>query len=253
MFTKQELIEFCDNARKNYLDHISIDCVVFGFHEGQLRVLTLKMKNEESWYLPGGFMLKEEPIEMAANRILKERTGLDEIFLQQFQVFGDPNRSRPHRDMYKDILPASENWFTNRFLTIGYYALVDFVNVNPTPDNHSENCAWYDLTDLPDLKLDHALILKTALDTLRLQLNYQPIGYNLMPKEFTMPELQKLYETILDKKLDRRNFQRRMLGFGILNRSEEPRKGGAHKAPYLYSFDLENYQNALKEGLKGGW
>ncbi|MDB5000256.1 MAG: hydrolase, partial [Mucilaginibacter sp.] len=91
------------------------------------------------------------------------------------------------------------------------------------------------------------------LDTLRLQLNYQPIGYNLMPKEFTMPELQKLYETILDKKLDRRNFQRRMLGFGILNKLSQTRKGGAHKAPYLYSFDLENYQAALKEGLKSGW
>lgn len=253
MFTKQELIDFCETARMNYLDHISIDCVVFGFHEGQLKVLTLKMKNEDSWYLPGGFVLKDEPIEMAANRILKERTGLDEIFLQQFHVFGDPERSRPHRDMYKDLLPPEENWFSMRFLTIGYYALVDFVHVNPTPDGHSETCTWYDLTDLPEFKLDHAQILQTALDTLRLQLNYQPIGYNLMPKEFTMPELQKLYETILDKKLDRRNFQRRMLGFGILSRSEEPRKGGAHKAPYLYSFDLKHYQNALKEGLKSGW
>lgn len=253
MFTKQELIEYSENARENYIDHISIDCVVFGFHEGQLKVLALKVRNEESWYLPGGFVRKTEPIEMAANRILKERTGLDEIFLQQFHVFGDPERDKTHHELYKDMLPPEENWFAMRFLTIGYYALVDFVNVNPTPDAHAATCTWYDLDDLPDLKLDHALILKTALDTLRLQLNYQPIGYNLMPKEFTMPELQKLYETILDKKLDRRNFQRRMLSFGILNRSEEPRKGGAHKAPFLYSFDLENYQAALKEGLKGGW
>ena len=253
MFTKQELIEFSADARKNYLDHISIDCVVFGFHEGLLKVLALKVKNEESWYLPGGFVQKNEPIDDAANRILKDRTGLDEIFLQQFRVFGDPDRARPHHDLYEDMIPESENWFASRFLTIGYYALVDFVNVNPTPDQHAVSCTWYDMNDLPDLKLDHAQILQAALDTLRLQLNYQPIGYNLMPKEFTMPELQKLYETILDKKLDRRNFQRRMLGFGILNRSDKPRKGGAHKAPYLYSFDLENYQNALKEGLKGGW
>lgn len=253
MFNKQELIDFCNNARDSYLAHISIDCVVFGFHEGQLKVLVLKMKNEQSWYLPGGFVLKNEPIDEAANRILKDRTGLDEIFLQQFHVFGDPDRSRPHREMYNHMLPPSENWFANRFLTIGYYALVDFIHVNPTPDSHSEACTWRDLGDTPQLELDHGAILKTALDTLRLQLNYQPIGYNLMPKEFTMPELQKLYETILDKKLDRRNFQRRMLGFGILTRSEKPRKGGAHKAPYLYSFDLANYQNALKEGLKGGW
>jgi hypothetical protein len=155
--------------------------------------------------------------------------------------------------MYKDMIPDEQNWFVNRFLTIGYYALVDFCDVNPKPDELSVDCNWFDLNDIPELKLDHALILKTALDTLRLQLNYQPIGYNLMPREFTMPELQKLYETILDKKLDRRNFQRRMLGFGILKKSEQQRKGGAHKAPYLYSFDLENYKAALTEGFKGGW
>jgi len=253
MLTKKELKDYCATARENYLPHISIDCVVFGFHEGEMKVLVLKVKNEDAWYLPGGFMLKREPIEMAASRILKERTGLDKIFLQQFHVFGDPERSKEHFDMYKDMLPAKENWFTNRFLTIGYYALVDFVETNPMPDQLSAIATWRGLDDLPPFKLDHALILKTALDTLRLQLNYQPIGYNLMPKEFTMPELQKLYETILDKKLDRRNFQRRMLAFGILKRSEQPRKGGAHKAPFLYSFDLENYEAALREGFKGGW
>ncbi len=253
MLTKKELIGYCQNARKNYLPHISIDCVVFGFHEGVMKVLTLKVKNENEWYLPGGFVLKQEPIETAANRILKERTGLDEIFLQQFHVFGDPERSKAHFDMYKGLLPLSKNWFVNRFLTIGYYALVDFCDANPAPDQFSATCSWCDLNNIPELKLDHALILKTALDTLRLQLNYQPIGYNLMPKEFTMPEFQKLYETIWDKKLDRRNFQRRMLGFGILNRSDQPRKGGAHKAPYLYSFDLEKYKVALNEGFKVGW
>jgi ADP-ribose pyrophosphatase YjhB (NUDIX family) len=253
MLTKKELKAYCANASENYLPHISIDCVVFGFHEGLMKVLLSEMKNEGEWYLPGGFVLKSEPIEMAANRILKERTGLDEIFLQQFYVFGAPERSKEHFEMYKDMLPPKENWFSNRFLTIGYYALVDFCETNPTPDQFSATCNWCDLNDLPALKLDHALILTTALDTLRLQLNYQPLGYNLMPKEFTMPELQKLYETILDKKLDRRNFQRRMLAFGILKRSEQLRKGGAHKAPYLYSFDLENYEAALKEGFKGGW
>jgi 8-oxo-dGTP diphosphatase len=253
MLSKKELKAYCEDARENYLPHISIDCVVFGFHEGLMKVLVLELKNGGEWYLPGGFVRKKEPIEMAANRILKERTGLDEIFLQQFHVFGDPERSKEHFEMYKDMLPAKDNWFTNRFLTIGYYALVDFCETNPMSDQFSAICSWCDLNAIPELRLDHALILKTALDTLRLQLNYQPIGYNLMPKEFTMPELQKLYETILDKKLDRRNFQRRMLGFGILNRSDTPRKGGAHKAPYLYSFDLKNYEAALTEGFKGGW
>lgn len=253
MLTKKELKEYCDDARQNYLAHISIDCVVFGFHEGILKVLILEVKDEGEWYLPGGFLFKNEPIEMAANRILAERTGMNEVFLQQFHVFGDPERSKQHFEMYKDVVTPEENWFANRFLTIGYYALVDFYETDPKPDQFSQRCVWRDLNDLPELKLDHALILKTALDALRLQLHYQPIGYNLMRKEFTMPELQKLYETILDKKLDRRNFQRRMLAFGILKRSEQLRKGGAHKAPYLYSFDLANYQAALKEGFKGGW
>ncbi|HEY8930695.1 MAG TPA: NUDIX domain-containing protein, partial [Mucilaginibacter sp.] len=94
MLTKNELKEYSDNARANYLPHISIDCVVFGFHEGLLKVLVLEVKNDSHWYLPGGFVLKQEPIETAANRILKERTGLDEIFLQQFHVFGDPERAK---------------------------------------------------------------------------------------------------------------------------------------------------------------
>jgi ADP-ribose pyrophosphatase YjhB (NUDIX family) len=253
MLSKEELIEYCGDARQNYLPHISIDCVVFGFHEGVMKVLLLQTKKPDEYYLPGGFLFRDEPTDEAANRILKKRTGLDDIFLQQFHVFGDPERARQHVDMYKDMIPASENWFAMRFLTIGYYALVDFVNVSPSPDQFAESCVWCDLHDLPQLMIDHSAILQKALDTLRLHLNYEPIGYNLMPKEFTMPELQKLYEAILDKKLDRRNFQRRMLGFGIMNKSEKLRKGGAHKAPFLYSFDLDKYTAALTEGVKGGW
>lgn len=253
MLTKEQLETFWAEADEIYLNNISVDCVVFGFHEGVMKVLMLKSNNEDAWLLPGGFVRKLEPIDVSANRILKERTGLDEIFLKQFHVFGDPDRTKPHNEMYRGMLPEQKNFFDRRFISIGYYALVDFVNANPTPDVFSEVCTWQDINDLPPFQLDHELIFKTALDTLRLQLNYQPIGYNLMPREFTMPELQKLYETILGKKLDRRNFQRRMLGFGILNKLEETRKGGAHKAPYLYEFNLEHYQAALDGGLSGGW
>jgi 8-oxo-dGTP diphosphatase len=248
MLTKEQLEEHWAQADRIYLNHVSIDCVVFGFHEGQLKVLMLKSNNEEAWYLPGGFVRNDEPMEEAANRILKERTGIDEIFLRQFHAFGDPNRTKFHNEAYKE-----NSFFNQRFISVGYYALVDFMDVKPAPDAFSEVCTWRDLNDLPAFQLDHEHIFRTALDTLRLQLNYQPIGYSLMPQEFTMPELQKLYETILDKKLDRRNFQRRILGFGILDKLEATRKGGAHKAPYLYSFNLENYRAALKEGLQGGW
>ena len=201
MFTLAQLKKFSVFAYQNYLNHVSIDCVVFGFSEGQLKVLILQINDGEIHFLPGGFILNEEHIDVAANRILKKTTGLDQIFLQQFRIFGEPERAKDDYSIYNDALPINENWFANRFLTIGYYALVDYNNLPPMPDELAQKCTWHDLTDMPDLKFDHGQVLKTALDALRQQLNYQPIGYNLMPKVFTMPELQKLYETILDKKL----------------------------------------------------
>lgn len=236
---------------------LSLDCVIFGFHENQLKVLLLKMLSVEPWALPGGFIRKDEHIDDAATRILRERTGLKDIFLKQFAVFGDPARSdrKYHQARFRKegFSVDKNNWLLQRFVTVGYYALVEFSHVIPNPDNSSIACEWHDLHSIRELYMDHKSILGKALETLQLELNHQPIGYNLLPRKFTMPELQKLYETILDKKLDRRNFQRRMTSYGILRKLNETRKGGAHKAPYLYSFDVRKYQKALKEGLQGGW
>lgn len=240
-----------------FMHSLSVDCVIFGFHENQLKVLLLKHRHRNMWALPGGFIYKDEPADAAAYRVLKERTRLDEIFLKQFHVFGDPNRSNKDfhlEDLKKDgIRVDPEHWILQRFATIGYYALVEYSKVSPQPDTTSEKSEWWDIHQMPTLILDHREILEKALITLRTQLKYQPIGYNLLPEKFTMPELQKLYETILDKKLDRRNFQRKILSFGILNRLTETKKGVAHKAPYLYSFDLEKYNAALREELTDGW
>jgi 8-oxo-dGTP diphosphatase len=235
----------------------SIDCVIFGFHANQLKVLLLKMKQADQWALPGGFLYKDEDIEAAAGRILQARTGLRDVFLRQFHLFGHPERSRSGFNgqiLQRLQIPARENhWFLQRFITLGFYALVDFSRATPRPDAISEACQWWELTQVPPLILDHDQILTKALETLRLQLDRQPIGYNLLPEKFTMPELQKLYETILGKKLDRRNFQRRILSFGILERLDERRSGGAHKAPYLYQFNRQQYHQALQDGLPGGW
>lgn len=215
------------------------------------------MKYTDLWALPGGFIYKQEPADDAANRILKERTGLDQIYLHQFRVFGDPQRS--DSSLHTKIMEMekiqinSENWLLQRFLTIGYFALFEFSHVNPAADNLSVACEWFDLHKIPPLIMDHGSILSAALDRVRQQLRYQPIGYNLLPPKFTMPELQKLYETFFDKKLDRRNFQRRMLGYGILKRLNQRRRGGAHKAAYLYSFNMRKYEQALQKGLQGGW
>jgi ADP-ribose pyrophosphatase YjhB (NUDIX family) len=257
MVTSDTLKDFLIDAPEIYLSSLSVDCVIFGFHDNQLKVLLLKMKNVKQWALPGGFILKDEDMDRAARRVLRERTGLSEIFLQQFNVFGKPKRSDPHfhRQLFEKngIEMKNDHWLFQRFVTVGYYALVEYSHVNPRADDFSDECSWRDIDDLPYLMMDHAEILKKALETLRSHLSYHPVGYNLLSEKFTMPELQKLYETILDKKLDRRNFQRKILSYGILKKLKEVKAGVAHKAPYLYRFDLRKYQQALKEGLQGGW
>jgi ADP-ribose pyrophosphatase YjhB (NUDIX family) len=246
-----------EKGDKIYHPGISVDCTIFGFHENILKVLLLKVKHSNKWALPGGFIYKNETIENAAYRVLQERTGVANIFLQQFNAFGEPNRSdySIHQENYLEfgIKIPKENWLMQRFITIGFYALIDFTEVDLQDAKSNEGAEWIDINKLSNLMMDHESIVLKALEALRTQLAYLPIGRNLLPKKFTMPELQKLYETILDQKLDRRNFQRKMIGFGILNKLSETRKGGAHKAPFLYSFNDKKYQKALKEGLYGSW
>lgn len=242
--------ELIEHGHEIYLRHISADCVIFGFHENELRVLLLKWKNGP-WCLPGGFVRKEDSLEQSAVRIVKERTGLDNIFMRQFYVFSAPDRERK-----KETMPyaAHEGWLMERFITVGFYALVEFSKVSPKPDGFSSECTWWDVHSVPkNMFLDHNDIFEKALQTLRMSLNDHPIGYELLPAKFTMPELQRLYETILDRSLDRRNFQKKMLSLGILERLKERKLGGAHKAPYLYKFNKGRYDKALKQGLKGGF
>jgi len=231
------------------LPSISIDCVVFGFNAGALKVLLLKIKDQDLWSLPGGYVGKQEDIDAAAKRILFQRSGAQNIFLQQFGVFAELNRSEGFFAEFEDTL-----WHKQRFVSLGFYALVDFTDVIPVVDDVSSDIEWRDIDDIPALMMDHRKIFDEALLTLRRQLNYKPIGYNLLQEEFTMPELQRLYEIILDKKLNRGNFYRKMIAYDILDKMDEPRKaGGAHKAPNLYKFNTEKYQAALENGLKEGW
>ncbi|ALM47531.1 NUDIX hydrolase [Flavobacterium psychrophilum] len=236
-------------AWEEFLPSISIDCVVFGFHDGALKVLLLKTKDRELWALPGGYMGKQEDVNAAAQRILFERSGAKNIYLQQFSVFADLNRSEGFFEGFPNTL-----WHKQRFVSLGFYALVDFTDVVPVIDDISTHAEWRDINDIPEMMMDHRQIFDEALITLRRQLNYKPIGYNLLQEEFTMPELQRLYEIILDKKLNRGNFYRKMIAYDILDKMDEPRKaGGAHKAPNLYKFNTEKYQAALKNGLKEEW
>jgi ADP-ribose pyrophosphatase YjhB (NUDIX family) len=250
----QHWLEIPDNE---FLPHISLDCVVFGFHDGQLKILLLELKKQSGRALPGGFLQRDETLEQAAIRTLQERTGLHDIFLQQFHVFSDPERGKQEDRVRqltdKELHPSKVTWFSQRFISVGFYALVEFSKVNPVADELSEACEWHSLEERGALILDHDAILERALEALRSQLRYQPVGVNLLPQKFTMPELQKLYEAILGKKLDRRNFQRKILSYGILDELNEKRTGVAHKAPFLYSWHMGNYQRALKQGLEEGW
>lgn len=236
---------------------LSIDCVIFGFHDNQLKVLLIKVSNSEIWSLPGGFIPVDQDIDTAAVTVLNERTGLEGVFLRQFAVFGKIKRNDNHFNKaildYFQIDEEKGKWLTQRFVTIGYYALVDFLKIIPNSVSINEVVEWVDHKEVPELILDHKEILDKALDTLRTELNLMPVGYNLLPEKFTIPELQKLYETILDKKLDRRNFLRKITNIGILTKLDEKKNNVAHKAPNLYSFDKEKYDEVLKNGLNQGW
>ena len=250
-FDKELKTHFLKGHEK-YLRHVSIDNVIFGFHQNDLKVLLLKTKYAGAWSLTGGFILKDEHTDVAAQRVLKQRTGLEKIFLQQFHVFSDPGRStkKINQQFLKNIgVGVDKSWMFERFITIGYYALVDFTKVSPTPDNISSACEWFSIDNLPEMILDHRQIFDEALRALRIQLIFYPVGFNLLEQKFTMPQLQKLYETILDKKLDRRNFQRKIMGTGILKKLKETKKGVAHKAPFYYKFDLPKYNKALKAAI----
>ncbi len=234
-----------------FLPSISIDCVIFGFHDDQIKVLLINFKHTDIWALPGGYIRLEEDMDEAASRILRERTSVENIFLEQFYAFG--HRERVCGDLQQRIfdalgIPLSPSaWISQRFVSVGYYALVDFSKVIPNPDEHLEVCTWFGFDELPELAFDHSAIVQKALATLQSRLDHNLVGLNLLPETFTMAELQSLYETILGKKLLRANFQRKMLGLEILERVEKRFSGRAHKAPYLYRFDLSREQADFQE------
>jgi 8-oxo-dGTP diphosphatase len=223
-----------------FIKNVAIDAVIFGFHDNQLKVLLLAYKNTSYFALPGGFIRETENLNEAARRVASERTGLDNIYLEQFYVFGDYSRYDP--EPFKTIMKANvanapeNHWLLQRFISIGYYALVDFTKAKPTPAEIFDSCNWYDLNNMPPLIQDHTQIVHKALEALRANLDDKLIIFNLLSQDFTMGELQKLYETIFGKKLLRSAFQRKILGLGILERVAKKWTGGAHKAPYLYRF-----------------
>ena len=231
-----------DNAyfETTFLPGLAIDAVIFGFSGKQLKILLLEYKNTGLFALPGGFIRKTENLNDAAKRMVKERTGLQNIYLEQFYTFGDFSRfdKKPLQKIMKGkgLVYTDDHYLLKRFISVGYYALIDYTKAVPVPDALSDSCNWYDLNDLPPLMLDHQNIADKALTTLRADLERKLIGFNLLPATFTMGELQSLFEIVLDQKQLRTSFQRKMLSLGILEKVDKKWTGGAHKAPYLYRF-----------------
>jgi len=233
--------------------NISVDCVLFTIRDHKLKVLLNRPFPELDYLLPGDFVRTGEDADAAAIRILYQRTGVDHIYLKQFMTFTDPGRFS-YATMFRRLgmeqqLMEEQPILPERVISIGYFALVNSELIQPTGGDFQEETTWSDTGHLPELHFDHAQIIHGATEALRRELYFKPVLYNLLPEKFTMPELQNLYEIILGKSLDRGSFQRKMLRWDIFERLEERKTGVAHKRPFLYRFNREKYETALRQGI----
>ena len=255
MDTKAEFEDFLLNGHLQYVPHVSLDCAIFGYHEQQLKILLIKNKFIKGWCMPGGYIKRTETLVKAANRIVKERTGIGNLFLQQFKTFGDPNRAGINEfDEEKwfrstGVRITKKNWLIDQTISIGFYAITDFEKTIPKPDLMSDECKWFNLAGVPRLEFDHKEMIKEALHTMRIHLYHYPIGFNMLPEKFTLSEIHALYETLLGKKLDVSNFPKKLISLGLLKKLNEKRSIGPHRSPHLYKFDRLAYERALKEGV----
>jgi hypothetical protein len=238
-----------------YLHHIQVDNVIFGYHDKELKVLLQQTIATSKWTITGGYVGRDESIEEAAARISASRTGLKNLFLQQFHCFGNPDRATDAEKNPENLRKLSgievpkDLWIFDRFVSVGFYTLTEFSTVEIKKWSLDAACQWWPVSDLPPLMFDHKLVISEALRTLRMHIAFYPIGYELLPEKFTLPEIHALYQTILGRSLDERNFQRKLLASGIVLKLKETRPIGPHRAPYLYKFDQEKYNEGLQRGI----
>ncbi len=214
---------------------LTVDCVVFGFDEGELEVLLVQRDIEPfagSWALPGGFVHMEESLDEAARRELEEETGLGKVFLEQLYSFGAPGRDP-----------------RGRVVTVAYFALVKLSDHRVRAASDARNAAWFAASDLPSLAFDHEEIVATALARLKGKVRYQPVGFELLPPKFTLSQLQRLYEVVLEKPLDKRNFRKKILAMDLLEETDEIQQDVAHRAARLYRFDRKKYADLARRGF----
>jgi len=219
---------------------LTVDIVVFAlvskdYHEEDLQVMLIERDLkpfEGQWALPGGFVRVKETLEQAARRELEEETGLKEIYLEQLYTFGDIGRDP-----------------RERVITVTYYALVNLEGHDVRASTDARNAAWFSVNDLPELAFDHEMILNAAHERLKGKVGYQPIGFELLPEKFTLRQLQHLYEVILGRELDKRNFRKKVLAMEIVKETKEIEKDVAHRAARLFRFDKRKYDKLTKQGF----
>ncbi len=215
----------------------TVDNIIFGFDEGELKVLLIKrgvLPYENQWALPGNFVYPNEDLNAAANRVLLELTGLSDVYLEQVRTFGEVNRHP-----------------MGRVITVAYFSLVkiqgyELHGTSPL----SQKAKWVSIAEATNLAFDHDAILEACLNRLKRRVRMRPVGFELLPRKFTLTELQHLYEAILQpiKKIDKRNFRKKILSMKILVDLDEIQEGVAHRPAKLYKFDKDKYEKFIAEG-----
>lgn len=214
---------------------LSVDCVVFGYHQGRLKVLLIQRGAEPfkgEWALPGDLVYPNEAIDVSAKRVLKELTGIENLFMEQTKVYGRVDRH-----------PAG------RVITTGYYSLIDIAKYDPHASAWADGVYWVDVDQVPNLAFDHDEILCDALQFLRMRVRHQPVGFELLPQKFALADLQALYEAILNQRFDKANFRKKILSMNLLISLKENQKDVPHRPARLYSFDKLRYDQLRAKGF----
>lgn len=214
---------------------LATDCAIFGFDGGELKLLLLKREKEpfeNAWALPGGFVYMQETTEESAKRILMEKAGVKNVFIEQLFTF-----SRVDRDPRE------------RIVSVSYFALVNKSQFELIAGRDTIQAEWFPVSKLPELGFDHQEIVSLAIERLKGKVRYQPIGFELLDEKFTLSQLQLLYEAILQTPIDKRNFRKKITGMGLLKQLDEKEKNVPRKAAFYYSFDKKTYQELMKKGV----
>lgn len=213
---------------------VTTDCVIFGYDGKELKVLLIERGIEPfkgCWAFPGGFLNMDEDALAGARRELKEETGLEDAFIEQFHTFSEPGRDP-----------------RGRVITIAHYALVKIQEVEGGDD--AAQARWFPIGEVPPLAFDHDRILRMAMSRLKERIHFEPVGFELLPEVFTMPQLQNLYESILEVHFDRRNFASKMLKLGILEDTGDRPAGASSRIPVSYRFNKEKYNELKAKGFR---